>query len=79
MGSRSYIRSARKTRRKRRFAAEILGIHLEGPFINPARRGVHPLDAIAPPSAELFEEFMQLPTASSAFSRSRPNFPARWN
>src|ERR1700721_636136 len=51
-----YIRSARNT--DSRFAAEVLGIHLEGPFINPARRGVHPLDAITPPSKELFEEFV---------------------
>src|ERR1700720_3072966 len=51
-----YIRSARNT--DSRFAAEVLGIHLEGPFINPARRGVHPLDAITLPSKELFEEFL---------------------
>jgi len=32
--------------------AEILGIHFEGPFINPVRRGVHPQEWIAVPSVD---------------------------
>jgi len=40
-----------------RLAAEIIGIHLEGPFISKARRGVHPTDALAKPSAELLAQF----------------------
>ena len=39
--------------------AEVLGIHFEGPFINKARRGVHPAEWIQPPSEALLQRFVE--------------------
>lgn len=39
--------------------AEVLGIHLEGPFLNKLRRGVHPAEWLQLPSAELLDRFLQ--------------------
>ena len=36
-----------------------LGIHLEGPFLSHACRGVHPSDKLLPPRLETFERFWQ--------------------
>jgi N-acetylglucosamine-6-phosphate deacetylase len=43
----------------RELSAEILGIHFEGPFISPARRGVHPAKWILPPSTDFLAQLLK--------------------
>jgi N-acetylglucosamine-6-phosphate deacetylase len=55
-GMAKYIAAQHATEEAR---AEVLGIHFEGPFISPLRRGVHPAEWIKQPSAELLDRFLR--------------------
>lgn len=40
--------------------AEVLGIHLEGPFISPKRAGAQPMEAIRLPDVALFQKWQEM-------------------
>jgi N-acetylglucosamine-6-phosphate deacetylase len=59
----------------RELCAEVLGIHFEGPFISPARRGVHPVEWIVPPSLEMFAQFLKEARGTAQILTLAPELP----
>lgn len=55
--------------------AEVLGIHYEGPFLNKARRGVHPAESIQLPSIELLERLLQAASGHARILTLAPELP----
>ena len=55
--------------------ARPLGIHLEGPFISHAKRGVHPLDVLVQPSARQLERFWQASAGTLRIMTIAPELP----
>ncbi|MCM2676255.1 N-acetylglucosamine-6-phosphate deacetylase [Alkalicoccobacillus plakortidis] len=45
---------------KKANGAEVLGIHLEGPFINPVMAGAQPKQHIIPPNISLFQKWQRI-------------------
>ena len=52
-----------------------LGIHLEGPFLSPAKRGVHTAALLQPASIELFERFWQAAEGRILLLTMAPELP----
>ncbi|MGQ9459604.1 MAG: N-acetylglucosamine-6-phosphate deacetylase [Candidatus Bathyarchaeaceae archaeon] len=50
------IKAVRTAREKGTDGAEVLGVHLEGPYINPEKRGAHSANYVRLPSLDEFEE-----------------------
>jgi len=53
------IKAVRTAREKGTDGAEVLGVHLEGPYINPDKRGAHSADYVRLPSIDEFEEIWE--------------------
>jgi len=66
-----------QARRGLRAGAKILGVHLEGPFLNPERRGTHNPKHIRPPSLREMREYVAAGEGLIRLSRSRPSCRAR--
>jgi N-acetylglucosamine-6-phosphate deacetylase len=56
-------------------AAEILGVHFEGPFISRARRGVHPEEWIAAPSIAHFRRLLAAANGAARIITLAPELP----
>ncbi len=59
----------------RELTADIVGIHFEGPFISPARRGVHPAEWILPPSQEFFSMLLREARGTGQILTLAPELP----
>jgi len=71
-----YIRAQQDRSPKAAPLAQILGVHFEGPFISPARRGVHPAEWILPPSVAALRRFLQAADGAARILTLAPELPA---
>ena len=55
--------------------SEVLGIHFEGPFLSPTRRGVHPQEWLQLPSVELLGRFLKAARGTARLLTIAPELP----
>ena len=55
--------------------ARPIGIHLEGPFISHAKRGVHPPEYLVQPSPQMFEKYWQASGGMLSMMTIAPELP----
>jgi len=67
-------KAASKNQRQKNRAVP-LGIHLEGPFISHAKRGVHPTENLAQPSPQIFDRFWQASGGNIKMMTIAPEVP----
>lgn len=70
-----YISSPMNTAAPATPTAEIIGIHLEGPFISATRRGVHPAGSIAKPSIALLDRYLEAANGTVRILTLAPEIP----
>ena len=64
-----------KANGRERGEARIIGIHFEGPFISPHRRGVHPPELILPPDIALFDRMYEAAEGHARLMTLAPEMP----
>jgi len=67
--------AAEETSGDRTPGARPLGIHIEGPFLSHAKRGVHPAADLQPPSIALFDRFWQAARGTIRLMTIAPELP----
>ncbi|ADV82489.1 N-acetylglucosamine-6-phosphate deacetylase [Terriglobus saanensis] len=56
-------------------AAKIIGIHLEGPFVSHAKKGMHPTEFIIPPTVNLLNKFWDASRGHISLITIAPELP----
>jgi len=70
-----YVRTAAQASGPVNGGANALGVNLEGPFVNPGRRGALPAGWIAPPDLRTFDRFVEAAAGNLRVMTLAPELP----